>query len=73
MADFADLASDQEAANLKQALANFDNHRRRQTESFTECSYCDEPIPEARRLAVPGCVLCVSCQEKEEKGMGLWG
>jgi phage/conjugal plasmid C-4 type zinc finger TraR family protein len=27
------------------------------------CEECDAPIPEARRLAVPGVRLCVACQE----------
>lgn len=28
---------------------------------------CGEPIPEARRLAVPGCRYCVECQERREQ------
>ena len=27
---------------------------------------CDEPIPEPRRAAVPGCKTCSSCQEEIE-------
>lgn len=30
------------------------------------CVRCDEPIPEARRSAQPGCQLCVDCQAREE-------
>lgn len=30
------------------------------------CEECDEPIPEARRVAIPGVVFCVSCQELYE-------
>lgn len=26
------------------------------------CVECDDPIPEARRRAIPGCRLCVECQ-----------
>ena len=26
------------------------------------CVECDEPIPEARRQAVPGVKLCIECQ-----------
>ena len=29
---------------------------------------CGEPIPEARRLAVPGCRLCIDCQTERECG-----
>ncbi len=34
-----------------------------QGESLAGCSECAAPIPEARRLAVPGVRLCVKCQE----------
>jgi phage/conjugal plasmid C-4 type zinc finger TraR family protein len=30
------------------------------------CEMCDEPIPEARRKAVPGCRFCVDCQRRVE-------
>ncbi|MCL1075655.1 DksA/TraR family C4-type zinc finger protein [Shewanella dokdonensis] len=36
-------------------------------ESLTECEECGETIPEARRLAIPGVRLCVSCQALEDK------
>ena len=32
------------------------------------CAECGEPIPEARRLAVPGCRLCIDCQTERECG-----
>jgi phage/conjugal plasmid C-4 type zinc finger TraR family protein len=32
------------------------------------CLDCGEPIPEARRRAVPGCVRCVACQGEQERG-----
>lgn len=31
--------------------------------SATHCSQCDEKLPEA----YPGCAMCVSCQQDEEK------
>lgn len=31
------------------------------------CEECGEPIPEARREAVPGCRCCVDCQEEMDK------
>lgn len=31
------------------------------------CEGCDEPIPEARRLALPGVQYCVNCQQKRDK------
>lgn len=30
------------------------------------CEECDAPIPEARRIAIPGVELCVTCQQVEE-------
>lgn len=36
-------------------------------ESAEFCEECGEPIPEARRKALPGVQYCVSCQEKLEK------
>lgn len=33
-------------------------------ESLAFCEMCDEPIPEARRKAIPGVRLCVNCQQK---------
>jgi len=35
--------------------------------SAEECEECGDEIPEARRKAVPGCQLCVFCQEKLER------
>lgn len=32
-------------------------------ESLTECEECEQAIPEARRQAIAGVRLCVSCQE----------
>jgi len=34
----------------------------------THCEVCDEPIPEARRRAVPGVRLCIACQAAEDEG-----
>ncbi len=32
----------------------------------SHCEECEAPIPEARRAAVPGVRLCVTCQEQED-------
>ncbi len=37
---------------------------------LTHCEQCDVEIPEARRKAVPGVRLCVSCQEAHDLGQG---
>ncbi len=36
-------------------------------ESLSRCEECDAPIPEARRQAVPGVHLCVSCQAEHDR------
>ena len=36
-------------------------------ESRATCADCDEPIPEARRQAVPGVKLCVACQQERDR------
>lgn len=30
------------------------------------CEDCDEPIPDARRVAIPGVQLCVACQAERD-------
>lgn len=36
-------------------------------ESAEFCDECGEPIPEARRRAVPGVRICLACQAEREK------
>ncbi len=35
--------------------------------SLKHCKECDAAIPEARRTAIPGVRLCVSCQAEHDK------
>jgi phage/conjugal plasmid C-4 type zinc finger TraR family protein len=35
-------------------------------ESLKECEECGEPIPEKRRIALPGVKLCRDCQAAKE-------
>ncbi|MGB2202727.1 MAG: TraR/DksA family transcriptional regulator, partial [Pseudooceanicola atlanticus] len=35
-------------------------------ESLTHCAECEEPIPEKRRLALPGVKLCIDCQQERD-------
>lgn len=71
MTDDVDRASDREAELLTEALYQ---QRRKAglagktfADSATHCAECDALIPQARRWAVPGCQLCVCCQETIEK------
>ncbi|MBA3988531.1 MAG: hypothetical protein C0463_05315 [Idiomarina sp.] len=36
-------------------------------ESLEYCAECDEPIPQARREALPGVRLCIECQTEHDK------
>lgn len=38
--------------------------------SRAKCEECETAIPEARRKALPGVRLCVSCQEAHDKEQG---
>jgi phage/conjugal plasmid C-4 type zinc finger TraR family protein len=39
----------------------------------THCEACDEPIPKARRDALPGVRMCVSCQEEADEDAAVSG
>ena len=49
---------------VQQAIANRVQYR---GESAEDCDECGTDIPEARRLAVPGCRFCVECQGLRER------
>lgn len=49
---------------LEHAIANRVQY---QGESAEDCESCGTDIPEARRLAVPGCRFCVECQGLRER------
>jgi len=36
-------------------------------DSLERCEECDAVIPQARRMAVPGVRLCISCQEQHDE------
>lgn len=40
-------------------------------ESAEICDICGDPIPQARRRAKPGCLLCIDCQTEQEE-MNSW-
>jgi phage/conjugal plasmid C-4 type zinc finger TraR family protein len=54
--------NDQIEASIAEELERMKAARAPVGESLTECAECGEPIPDARRRAVPGVKLCVSCQ-----------
>ena len=67
MTEIIDQASALETMMRENAIAA---HRiNRDAVSATHCSDCGEDIPELRRLKVPGCQRCASCQQDEELRM----
>ncbi len=54
--------NDQIDASIADELQRLRARRVPEGESRTHCAECEEPIPEARRRAVPGVKLCVACQ-----------
>ena len=53
--------SEQIEASISDELARLKAKARPQGESRTHCAECDEPIPDARRTALPGVKLCIDC------------
>jgi RNA polymerase-binding transcription factor DksA len=67
------FGKDDDASELTLQMAENEIHRIQQVnalrsarQSATHCSYCDEPIPQARRLAVPGVQFCVEHQDSHD-------
>lgn len=60
MSDIIDNASDLEELqrNAAVSLMRIDQN----AVSATHCKECDDELPEARRIAIPGCQLCASCK-----------
>lgn len=73
MSDDIDRAQVREAELLAHALHS--QHRRAglagktmaDSAEFCQSPRCGEPIPQARRRALPGCQFCVACQARVEK------
>ncbi|WP_147106758.1 DksA/TraR family C4-type zinc finger protein [Tateyamaria sp. syn59] len=53
--------SEQIEASISDELARMKARRSPVGESLSHCAECEEPIPEARRKAIPGVKLCVDC------------
>jgi phage/conjugal plasmid C-4 type zinc finger TraR family protein len=57
---------DQIDATVKDAIS-LAKSRLPQGPSLSHCAECGAEIPEARRTAVPGVRLCVSCQDTHDR------
>lgn len=58
--------NDQIEASIEDELVRMRARRVPEGESLTHCAECDEPIPEARRTALPGVKLCIECQSERD-------
>ena len=58
--DIIDTAAEIEELQRNAALSA--RRINRNAVSAELCEECDEPIPEPRRAAVPGCQTCADCQ-----------
>ncbi len=58
--------SEQIEASISDELARMQAQKRPVGESLTHCAECEEPIPEKRRLALPGVKLCLDCQQERD-------
>ncbi|HBR2697747.1 TPA: TraR/DksA family transcriptional regulator [Klebsiella pneumoniae] len=64
MADSMDLVQQRVEENLQRHIQNA--RTRKPGIARVLCIDCDEPIPTARRQAIPGVQCCVTCQEIAE-------
>lgn len=64
MADAIDLAQQRELEDRERYISNA--RSRITVPSRFLCEECDAPIPQARRIAIPGVALCVACQQIAE-------
>ncbi|RYH12159.1 DksA/TraR family C4-type zinc finger protein [Tropicimonas sp. IMCC6043] len=58
--------SEQIEDSIQDELSRMKARRQPVGESLTHCAECEEPIPEARRAALPGVKLCIDCQQERD-------
>jgi len=58
--------NEQIEATIAEELARIRTRPTLSGESLLTCAECDEPIQEARRIAIPGVKLCIECQRDRD-------
>jgi phage/conjugal plasmid C-4 type zinc finger TraR family protein len=58
--------SEQIEASINDELARLKARKAPVGDSLTHCADCEEPIPEARRTAIPGVKLCIDCMQERD-------
>ncbi len=65
--------NEQIEASIGDELARIRARKAPVGESRTNCAECDEPIPAARRAAIPGVKLCVDCMQERDRAFSPRG
>ncbi len=60
------VVNEQIEASIEDELQRLKAKSRPMGESLTHCAECEEPIPEARRQAIPGVKLCIDCMQEHD-------
>ena len=58
--------AEQIEASISDELARMRARKQPSGQSLTHCADCEEPIPEARRDALPGVKLCIDCADQRD-------
>jgi phage/conjugal plasmid C-4 type zinc finger TraR family protein len=58
--------NEQIEASIQDELARLKARRSPVGDSLTHCAACEDPIPAARRAAIPGVKLCIDCQQERQ-------
>lgn len=67
MSDVIDVANDHADYLLQLSIAQHQRRTAGQATSAEFCEACGDDIPQARRVAVPGCQTCIDCQQLLER------
>lgn len=65
--------SEQIEASINDELARLKARKTPQGESLSHCAECEEPIPQARRAALPGVKLCIECVRERDAAYQVRG
>ena len=65
--------NEQIEASISDELARMQARRGPVGDSLTHCAEGEEPIPEARRAAVPGVKLCIACMQERDSAFKVRG
>lgn len=64
---------EQMEASLQDELARLRARKAPVGDSLTHCAECEEPIPEARRAALPGVKICIDCMQERDASYKVRG